>query len=102
LKVPGTDRAAGLISQQSVWANGLITVVFHNGGLACQKSKKERHEGWPSDVHDIALANQGPKFNERRASKDGKREGAVVSCPNSTLGDNGDLKIRIGVIAHLN
>ncbi len=54
LKMPRTYCAVGLIDQNTVWANGLIAVVFNNRRFTRQKAKDERSQRWSSNMEQMA------------------------------------------------
>jgi hypothetical protein len=56
LEVPGTSGTVGLIDQDAVWANGLITVMLDDHGFAGESRQEQRSQGRARDVNDIALA----------------------------------------------
>ena len=78
LKVAGADGAIGLMNQDDVWADGLVTVMFDDVWLAFEFGEKHREEGRAGDMNDVGPPNQPPKWKQRRGANDAEWECAIV------------------------
>src|SRR5215472_1015481 len=99
LEMSGTDRAIGLVDQQAIRTNSLITVMLQNNGLSGQKPQEELKKGGSRKVNDVAVANDTPQLKKAWSAHNVKRIGRFVRLACVGLRDNGHFEFLIGVVS---
>src|SRR5215472_370095 len=99
LEMSGTDCAIGLVDQQAIRTNSLITVMLQNNGLSGQKPQEERKKGGSRQVNYVAVANDMPQLQKVWSAHNAKRVFGIVRVAGASPGDDGYLEFSIGVVS---
>ena len=78
LKMAGADGAIGLTNQNTVWTDGLVSVMFDDVWFAREFGKKHGQQRWTGNVRDVCPPNQAPELKRRRSADDAEWEGVVI------------------------
>jgi hypothetical protein len=70
LKMTGTDRAIGLMDQDTVGTDGLVAVVFDDVRFAREFGEEHWEEGRARDVNDVGATNQAPQLQRGGGADD--------------------------------
>jgi len=99
LEMSGTYRPIGLVDQQAIRTNGLITVMLQNDGPSGKKPQEERKKGRSRQVNYIAVANDTPQLQKVWSAHNAKRVFGIVRIAGASLGDESYVELSIGVVS---
>jgi len=99
LEMSGTYRAIGLVDQQAIRTNGLITVMLQNNWPSGKKPQEERKKGGSRQVNYVAVANDMPQLQKVWSTQNAKRVFGIVRIAGASPGDDGYLEFSIDVVS---